>query len=57
MKFVTYFLVESKDKKVKLSFEHEAYEWLTFAEAMDKLKRHKPTQLILKKAHEFLNKK
>lgn len=55
MKFATYFLMESKDKKVKLSFEHEAYEWLVFADAMDKLKRHKPTQLILKKAEEFLD--
>jgi len=57
MKFVTYFLVESKDKKVKLSFEHEAYEWLAFGEAVDKLKKHKPTQLILKKADEFLHAK
>lgn len=54
MKFVTYFLIESKDKDVKISFEHEDFGWLEFNEAMEKLKKYKPGQEILKKAHEYL---
>jgi len=56
MKFVTYFLLESKDKNVKISFEHENFEWLEFNEAMEKMKKLKTSQNILKKANEFLQK-
>ena len=56
MKFVTYFLMESKDKNVKLSFEHEDFGWLEFNEAMEKFKKYKNSQEILKKANEFLQK-
>jgi bis(5'-nucleosidyl)-tetraphosphatase len=56
MKFVTYFLVESKDKNVKISFEHENFEWLEFNEAMEKMKKLKTSQDVLKKAHQFLQK-
>lgn len=55
MKFVTYFLVESKNQKVKLSFEHINFTWLNFEAAMENLKKHNRTnQEILKKADEFL---
>jgi len=57
LKFVTYFLAESEDNKVKLSFEHIRYAWLTFEEAMKKLKRFKNSREILKKANEFLTKR
>lgn len=56
MKFVTYFLMESKDKNVKISFEHENFEWLEFNEAMEKMKKLKISQNILKKVCEFLQK-
>jgi 8-oxo-dGTP pyrophosphatase MutT (NUDIX family) len=58
MKFVTYFLAESKDKNVKLSFEHEAFEWLEFDEAYERLIKnsHKQNAEVLKKAHLFLTK-
>lgn len=55
MKFVTYFLVESKEKKVKLSFEHLNYTWLDFEAAMENFKKHNQSnQEVLKKANEFL---
>ena len=56
MKFVTYFLVRSKSKKVKLSFEHLNYVWIDFKAAMENLKKHnRSNQEVLKKANEFLN--
>lgn len=52
MKFVTYFLAEVKNKKVKLSFEHEDFVWLSFDQAKQKLKGS--NREVLKKANEFL---
>ena len=54
LKFVTYFLIQSKTKDVKISFEHEGYEWLTFEEALERLKKYKNSQEILKKANDFI---
>ncbi len=54
LKFVTYFPVQSKTKDVKISFEHEDYEWLTFEEAMEKLKKYKNSKEILQKARDFI---
>jgi bis(5'-nucleosidyl)-tetraphosphatase len=56
MKFVTYFLVESKSKKVKLSFEHLNYVWLELDAALENIKKHNQSnQVVLKKANDFLN--
>ncbi len=55
IKFVTYFLAESKDQKVKLSFEHLNFAWLGFDAAMENLKKHNQSnQEVLKKANKFL---
>lgn len=54
LKFVTYFLLQSKSKDVKISFEHEDYKWLSFEEAMEMLKKYKNSQEVLKKANEYL---
>lgn len=54
LKFVTYFLAESKNKNVRLSFEHVGFEWLSFKEAMERSKSLKNMQPVLKKADEFL---
>lgn len=56
LKFVTYFLAESKNKDVKISFEHEGHEWFGPEEAIEKLKKYKDSQITLKKANEFLQK-
>jgi 8-oxo-dGTP pyrophosphatase MutT (NUDIX family) len=53
LKFVTFFVVETKEKKVQISFEHIGYEWLPFEEATERL-TFKNAKEILKKANDFL---
>lgn len=53
MKFVTFFVAETKEKNVQISFEHIGYEWLPFEEAMERL-TFKNAKEILKKANDFL---
>jgi len=55
LKFVTFFLAETKEKKVQISFEHIGYEWLPFEKAIERL-TFKNAKEILKKANEFLAK-
>lgn len=52
-KLVIFFLVESRTKEVKLSFEHIGYEWLPYEEALRKATFDNAKQ-VLKKAYEFL---
>ncbi len=52
-KQVRFFLVETKEKTVKISFEHKAYKWLGFREAMQTLTFGNARQM-LKKANNFL---
>ena len=52
-KIVVYFLAETKTKKVMISSEHKAYEWLLYKEALDKL-TYKDCKETLEKANEFL---
>ena len=51
-KTVTYFLAETKSKDVKVSWEHEGYEWLTFDEAMNKIK-YKSMKELLEEAENY----
>lgn len=52
-KRVDCFLIETKTKNVKLSYEHTDYSWLPYQKAMEKLS-HENTRNILTKAHSFL---
>ncbi len=52
-KDVIFFLVESKTKKVELSYEHIGYEWLPYEKAIEKVTYSNAKQ-VLKKAYEFL---
>jgi len=54
MKFVTYFLMESKGKNVRISCEHNYFEWLSFDQALARLKRPMD-QEVLKKVNDFIN--
>jgi len=36
-KFVVFLLAKTEQEKVTISFEHQAYEWLPYSEAMQKL--------------------
>ncbi|MEM2954719.1 MAG: NUDIX domain-containing protein [Candidatus Nanoarchaeia archaeon] len=55
-KEIVFLLVETSQKKVKLSFEHNSYKWASFDEAL-KLLTHKNSKEILTKANEFLKKR
>lgn len=48
-----YYLAETKTEKVKISFEHVAFKWLPYEEAMKQL-TFKNSKAILEKANEFL---
>ncbi|PJE60005.1 MAG: diadenosine tetraphosphate hydrolase [Candidatus Portnoybacteria bacterium CG10_big_fil_rev_8_21_14_0_10_44_7] len=55
LKFATFFLLESKDKKVKLSFEHSDFVWLPYVPARKKVLGS--GKKILEKAEAFLTEK
>ncbi len=52
-KEVIYFLGETKNSVVRLSWEHIGFEWLSYKDAMEKID-FQNTKNVLKKAHEFL---
>jgi len=52
-KIVTYYLAETKSKKVKLSFEHINYEWLGYREALERI-TYKGAKKVLEKANRYL---
>ena len=56
LKFVTFYLTETKTKDVKISGEHIGYDWLPYGEATEKL-TFKNAKEILKKANGFLSRK
>ncbi len=54
-KEVVFYLMESKESRVKLSYEHIGYEWLNYEQAMAKL-TFANAKIVLEKAYEFLKK-
>ncbi|MBU3895741.1 NUDIX domain-containing protein [Patescibacteria group bacterium] len=57
VKLVVFFLGEAKTKDVKISHEHEGYEWLDFKGSFERFGRnrfHNKSQAILKKADDFI---
>jgi len=55
-KIVTFFLVRTKIKEVKISWEHTGFQWLPYEEAMEQI-TFKNAKEILKKANDFISKK
>jgi bis(5'-nucleosidyl)-tetraphosphatase len=55
LKFVTFYLVETKTKEIKISGEHIGFEWLPYEEAIKQL-TFKNAKEILQKANNFLSK-
>ena len=53
MKFVAMFLAEARTEKVKLSWEHDKYEWLFYKEAKNRISRHEMGK-ALEEAEKFL---
>lgn len=52
-KEIIFYLGETKEKEIKLSFEHDDFKWCNYEEAL-KLLTHKNSKDILKKADERL---
>ncbi len=53
LKFVTFYLVQTQKKEVKISEEHSGFQWLPFEEAVKQLS-FKNAKEILKKANDAL---
>jgi 8-oxo-dGTP pyrophosphatase MutT (NUDIX family) len=53
LKFVFFYLGQTRKKRVKLSFEHIGYKWLPLEKALEQL-TFKTAKNLLKKAHQFL---
>lgn len=54
-KTVVFYLAESSTKNVKISAEHVGSEWSPYEEALERIKRFKSSQKILKKANKFIH--
>ena len=52
-KIATFLLAETKNKEIKISWEHLDFKWLPFKEAFDKL-TFKNSKEFLKKANDYL---
>ncbi|MFA5871335.1 MAG: NUDIX domain-containing protein [Parcubacteria group bacterium] len=52
-KIVTYYLAETAQKEVKLSFEHVDYAWLEYKQAIERITYQK-SKKVLEKGHAFL---
>jgi bis(5'-nucleosidyl)-tetraphosphatase len=52
-KEVVFFLIETHTEKIKLSYEHVGYAWLTYQHAMERL-TFKNAKDVLQKAHGLL---
>ena len=53
LKFVTFYLAESKTEKIRISSEHLGFEWLFYGKALERL-NFENAKKILKKANQFL---
>lgn len=54
-KTVTFFLAETKQKKIKLSFEHIGYKWLEYEDALKQI-TFENAKKVLKQSNSFLKK-
>lgn len=52
-KIVIFYLAETQEKEVKISFEHKGFKWLSYDEALKQL-TFKNAKNILKKANDFI---
>lgn len=53
-KEVVFYLAETKKAEVKISWEHRAYQWLSYEKALDRL-TYDTAKKILERANNFLN--
>ena len=55
-KIVVFFLAQTKTKRVKISYEHQGFKWLSYEKALEQLTFNNAKE-ILKKANDFLSRK
>lgn len=55
-KIVIFYLAETRQSRVKISYEHNGYAWFTYKEAMKILIKYKDSQKVLTQAYDFLTK-
>ncbi len=55
-KIVIFFLAQTSQSEVKVSFEHEGYAWFPYREAL-KHTSHKNIKIILKRANDYLSRR
>lgn len=55
-KIVLFYLAQTSNPQVKISYEHEGFGWFLYNDAI-RLIKHKNIKLILKRAHDYLRKK
>lgn len=56
LKFVAFFLAETRQKKVTISWEHQDFAWLPFEEACERL-TYANAKKVLTSAHHFISRK
>ncbi len=56
LKFVAFFLAETKEKKVTISWEHQDFAWLSYKEAYERVTFRNAKEL-LKKSNDFIHRK
>lgn len=56
LKFVAFFLAETRQKKVTISWEHQNFAWLPFEEARKRL-TYANAKKVFSSAHHFISKK
>ena len=54
LKFVVFYLARTRQKKVKLSFEHKGFAWLPYKDAV-KRSTYQNAKSVLRKAESWLN--
>lgn len=55
-KIVVFYLAQTNQSEIKLTYEHEGYGWFVFKDAI-KLLKHQNSRLILKKANDYFRRK
>lgn len=56
-KIVIFYLAETRQPKVVVSYEHEGYGWFSYDEAKKVLLKYKDSMEVLRKAHELIRQK
>ncbi len=53
-KTVVFYLAETRQPRIRISDEHEGYAWFKYNEAMRLIAKFKDSQMLLKRAYDFL---